>query len=92
MLPTRPFRRGVTIAVVGVGLLASACAGGEGSAPDTAEASAAGDAASENIDGLLSSDNVLDVEVLDVADGSVATLRDAVTGDRPVLLWFYSPH
>ena len=86
------FRRGLSVAVVGVGLLASACAGGEGAAPDTAEANAAGDAASQNIDNLQQSENVLDIEVLDVADGSIATLRNAVDGDRPVLLWFYAPH
>ena len=32
------------------------------------------------------------VEVLDVSDGSTTTLRGAVTGDRPVLVWFYAPH
>ena len=36
--------------------------------------------------------SVLDIEVLDVADGSISTLRTAVEGDRPVLVWFYSPH
>ncbi|MEM9465371.1 MAG: hypothetical protein AAGA90_08345 [Actinomycetota bacterium] len=88
---TRPLRRGLTVAVVGLGLLASAC-GSEGNAPDTAEANAAGEAAAQNIDDLQQSDNVLDIEVLDVASGSASTLRDAVDGDRPVLLWFYAPH
>lgn len=41
---------------------------------------------------LASSDNVLDIETLAVADGSIQTLRDVVDGDRPVLLWFFSPH
>jgi len=48
-----------------------------------------------NIDNLAApgpSENVLDIEVLAVADGSVQTLRDVVVGDRPVLLWFFSPH
>lgn len=31
-------------------------------------------------------------EVLLVADGSVTTLADAVTGDRPLLIWFWAPH
>ncbi len=86
-----PLRRGLTVAVLGVGLLASAC-GSEGSAPDTPAANAAGAAAAENIDQLESADNVLDVEVLDVADGAISSLRAAVDGDRPVLLWFYAPH
>lgn len=37
-------------------------------------------------------ETVFDIEVLAVADGSVQTLRDVVVGDRPVLLWFFSPH
>ena len=41
---------------------------------------------------LASSTNVLDIETLAVADGSIQTLRDVVDGDRPVLLWFFSPH
>jgi len=36
--------------------------------------------------------SVLDIEVLAVGDGSIQTLRDVVVGDRPVLLWFFSPH
>ena len=91
MPPTPPLRRGLTVTIVGLGLLASACAS-EGSAPQTAEAEAAGSAAADNIDDLAQSDNVLDIEVLDVADGSISSLRAAVDGDRPVLLWFYAPH
>jgi len=41
---------------------------------------------------LQSADDVLDIETLAVGDGSVQTLRDVVDGDRPVLLWFFSPH
>jgi len=48
--------------------------------------------AEANIDGLQLADSVLDIEVLAVGDGSVQTLRNVVTGNRPVLLWFYSPH
>ena len=92
MSRTPPRRRGLVVALVGFGLLASACGSGEGSAPQTAEASAAGSAAADNIDNLAESDNVLDIEVLDVADGSISSLRNAVDGDRPVLLWFYAPH
>ncbi len=92
-MPSSPsLRRGLAVTVVGLGLLATACGSGEGAAPDTAAASAAGDAAATNIDELQSSDNVLDIEVLDVADGAISSLRQAVDGDRPVLLWFYAPH
>ena len=41
---------------------------------------------------LQSAENVLDIETLAVADGSVQTLREVVDGDRPILLWFFSPH
>jgi hypothetical protein len=50
------------------------------------------DVAEANIPGLQTSDDPLDIEVLAVADGSVSSLRAAVTGDRPVLLWFWAPH
>lgn len=85
-------RRGLLVSVLGIGLLASACGGGEGSAPDTAEAAAAGEAAEANQDELQQADDLRDIEVLDVSDGSIASLRSAVDGDRPVLLWFYAPH
>ena len=87
-----PLRRGLLVTVLGFGLIASACGSGEGSAPETAEAAAAGEAAENNQSELQQADDLRDIEVLDVADGSVATLRSAVDGDRPVLLWFYSPH
>lgn len=75
----------------GLAALLTACGGG-GAAPDTEAASAAGDAAAANQNDLEQSADVLDIEVLDVSDGAKATLRDAVDGDRPVLLWFYAPH
>ena len=55
--------------------------------PDAAQA-----AADANIGLLQRGDDVRLIEVLNVADGSVATLDDAVWGDRPVLLWFWAPH
>ncbi len=84
-------RRGAVASLVGLSLLAGACSAGD-SVPDNPAAQAANEAAAANIDGLAQSTNVFDIEVLDVADGSVATLREAVDGDRPVLLWFYAPH
>jgi len=80
----------IAATVLGFGLLASACAGGR--APDTAEANAAGEAAAANIDDLSAAESVFDYEVLDVSSGAISNVRTAVTGDRPVLLWFYSPH
>lgn len=48
--------------------------------------------ASENAAQLTESSDVRDFQVLSVHDGSITTLRDAVDGDRPVLLWFWAPH
>jgi len=48
--------------------------------------------AAANIDALAGGESLIDFEVLAVADGSAQTLRNVVTGDRPVLLWFFSPH
>ena len=49
-------------------------------------------AAEQNIPGLMTSDDVRDIEVVSVYDGSVTSLREVVTGDRPVLVWFWAPH
>ena len=95
----RAFRRPwVTAGALAIGL--AACGGGgesvaaAGNAPveAVAELSDAEAAAAENLPLLQPADQVVDFEVLDVADGSIATLREQVAGDRPVLLWFFSPH
>jgi len=49
-------------------------------------------AAEQNIPNLQTSDDARDIEVVSVYDGSVTSLREVVTGDRPVLLWFWAPH
>ena len=76
----------------------AACGGGEvasngsAAAETAADASPAEAAAAENLPLLQPADQVVDFEVLQVADGSISSLREEVTGDRPVLLWFFSPH
>lgn len=55
--------------------------------PDEARA-----AAEQNIPNLQTSDDVRDIEVVSVYDGSITSLREVVTGDRPVLVWFWAPH
>lgn len=90
-MPRTPRFRRVVTATAAMALLLTAC-GADGAAPATPEAAAAGDAADANRDDLQQTGNVLDIEVLDVSDGSKSTLRTAVDGDRPVLLWFYAPH
>lgn len=49
-------------------------------------------AAEQNIPNLQTSDDVRDIEVVSVYDGSVTSLREVVTGDLPVLVWFWAPH
>lgn len=61
----------------------------EGDATAPVDAAAA---AETNIDDLEPSDDVRTLEVLDVKTGEPTTIADAVTGDRPVLLWFWAPH
>jgi len=83
-------RRRFVSLMTGVALFAAACSGSN--IPDDPAAQAANEAAAANIDGLAQNSNVADIQVLDVADGSISTLRGAVDGDRPVLLWFWAPH
>ena len=90
----RPRWRALTLAAV---LLVAGCgaaetttdtsSGGDGASGDNPE-----DAAEQNIPLLATPDDVRDVEILSVTDGSITTLRGAVDGDRPVLLWFWAPH
>ncbi len=50
------------------------------------------DAAADNSSKLQPNADRRLIEVLNVADGSITSLVDAVDGDRPVLLWFWAPH
>jgi len=68
-------------------------------APETTDAPEAtppdvspSDAAEANEPLLQTSDDARDIEVLSVVDGSISSIRAAVDGDRPVLLWFWAPH
>jgi uncharacterized spore protein YtfJ len=80
--------------------LGLASCGGDSAVETQTSAAASGESAGAditsigeaNIDLLQPADDARDVEVLNVQDGSITSLRDAVTGDRPVLLWFYAPH
>jgi len=94
--------RTVGAALMACAVVLAACGSGETSTaaatsdtdPAVAESGAASpeDTAEQNLPNLQSADDARDIELLSVSDGSVATLRDAVHGDRPVLLWFWAPH
>ena len=64
----------------------------EPAAPALVSVEDAAAAAEVNIDLVQSNDDVRLVEVIDVDSGSITNLAAAVTGDRPVLLWFWAPH
>lgn len=96
----RPFR---LLAAPAFAVLLAACGGtasvdsaAADGASDVAEGvssdASAEEAAAANLPNLATGETVFDVEVLSVADGSVSSLRDTVTGDRPVLVWFWAPH
>ena len=55
-------------------------------------AAASASSAEANLPSLQPADDVRDIEVLSVTSGATTSLREAVTGDRPVLVWFYAPH
>ena len=76
--------------VASIALFATACGGGGG--PSSQESSAAETAASSNEATLALTSDVVSTQFLDTADGSVAQLSEVVTGDRPVLLWYWAPH
>jgi len=101
MKQSRTAPRAVAAMLAGL-LLLTACGGSDttstaatDSAPATdgsTDALSPEDLADQNLPNLVVADDARDIEMLSVFDGSVATLRDAVDGDRPVLLWFWAPH
>lgn len=84
-----PVRARATLLFAAVALLAAAC-GGSGSTETGAAADGGPDPTP--IEDLATNDDVRLLEVLDVETGGATTLADTVTGDRPVLLWFWAPH
>ena len=51
-----------------------------------------GEDASANGAAVAVSADVPDLELIDVASGSNVRLASLVTGDKPLLLWFWAPH
>ena len=51
-----------------------------------------GEGASANGTAVAVSADVPDLEMVDVASGSNVRLASLVTGDKPLLLWFWAPH
>ena len=62
--------------------------GGDQSGSDQAS----GEGSSADGAAVAVSDDVPDLEMVDVASGSNVRLASLVTGDKPLLLWFWAPH
>ena len=58
----------------------------------SASEGAGGEGASANGAAVAVSADVPDLEMVDVASGSSVRLASLVTGDKPLLLWFWAPH
>ncbi|MEZ5247504.1 MAG: hypothetical protein R2707_20615 [Acidimicrobiales bacterium] len=89
----RSSRFSVGALFVTVALTATAC--GSDPAAETTDAASGTSAtavAEGNAETLATNDDVRLIEVLEVDTGEITTLTDTVTGDRPVLLWFWAPH
>lgn len=78
------------LTLASLALFATACGGGGG--PTSEESSAAEAAAATNELSLTLTSDVSTTQLLDTADGGIAQLSEIVTGDRPVLLWYWAPH
>jgi len=78
------------LTLASLALFATACGGG--AAISSEDSSAAAAAAETNEAALQLTSDVLSTELLNAADGSIQDLGDIVTGDRPVLLWYWAPH
>ncbi len=53
---------------------------------------ASGESASANGAAVAVSADVPDLEMVNVASGTGVRLASLVTGDKPLLLWFWAPH
>ena len=86
----RSLTRKLLTLVGALALFATACAGGGG---QSSEASSAAElAAQTNEPGLQLTSDITSTQLLDTVDGNISQLADVVTGDRPVLLWYWAPH
>ena len=86
----RRITRKLLVIFASLALFATACGGGGGQSSEAASAAEA--AASTNEATLALTGDLASTQLLDTTDGGIADLGDIVTGDRPVLLWYWAPH
>lgn len=71
-------------------VFATACGGGGGSGQSSEQSSLAATTASQNTPTLSSDLSVS--ELFDTRTGEITNLSEVVTGDRPILVWYWAPH
>ena len=85
--------RRLLVILASLALFATACGGGGGGGGVSSEESSAAIAAAATNQGQLQlTSDIASTQFLDTDDGSIQQLSDVVTGDRPVLLWYWAPH
>ena len=82
--------RGRAVRLALVLLLAGACGGGDGGAPESSAPPTSGPSATTGTSAART--DVPDVVVRDVATGGDVNLRALGLPDRPTLYWFWAPH
>ena len=87
--PKRIVAQKLLLTIAALALFATACGGG---GPTSEESNAAIASAEANVGALQLTSDVASTQLLDTADGEITQLADVVTGDRPVLLWYWAPH
>lgn len=86
--PKRRLGRILSATLTSLALFATACGGGASSAENAAAATTA---EANELQLQLTSD-IASSQLLDASDGTISTLADEITGDRPVLVWYWAPH
>lgn len=79
----------VLLLAVALAVFLAACGGGAASSEESLAVIAA---AEQNEVQLKLTDDLVQTELLDGESGQITTLGEIVTGDRPVLLWYWSPN
>lgn len=94
----KPFRGPLLSVLLVVTLVAAACGSESSTETSTSPAAPADTGATTSSESDTDAGSspgaaaVTTIEVLDVVSGNATTIADTVTGDRPVLLWFWAPH
>ena len=87
----RILARKLLVILASLALFATACGGGGGGV-SSEESSAAIATAATNQGQLQLTSDISSTQFLDTADGRSQQLSHVVTGDRPVLLWYWAPN